>query len=376
MLSVLNEISFLRDQTPMTVDHKNSNRYRLQALESNGTKTAYCFSTPIYNSKTRKLLDLCFRPEENNARYTGSSADIYISKDIELQNENGSCTIQWDNNPGFISKKEISCSNDKLVPTANGVAVKAYVKGKQKISFVLETDRPFMQIRANNKYFALMQEEFRPFITVSCIGSLDMSGQLIAPAVIGYQKISDQKYLLSVTSQTPFGAYVMFEINLYEPKLFQDTTVETMRPNENNAFGSTAFIGSTQAYGEQWLYTRPDFSKIPEITEQRIYKAVLHLPKHSAGEEKLRAFKTAFRFCSFGSTWNNKADKLENFADSYADAKYQHIDLTELITDSKRRLLTMSDGFILKPLIKSSGFTAVSTGDSYYAPQIFEINFR
>ena len=72
---------------------------------------------------------------------------------------------------------------------------------------------------------------------------------------------------------------MLFEANLYESKQIQDTTVESANPEVNNAFGGTAFIGNTTEFGEQWLYSRPDYSKFSELTDRQIIKAVLHMPK-------------------------------------------------------------------------------------------------
>ena len=60
MNSILGEINILRKGAPLVIDHKNSNRYRLVAIEPNGTKTAYYFSSPIYNSRTRKSVDIIY----------------------------------------------------------------------------------------------------------------------------------------------------------------------------------------------------------------------------------------------------------------------------------------------------------------------------
>lgn len=60
MNSILGEISTLRKGAPLVIDYKNSNRYRLVAIEPNGTKTAYYFSSPIYNSRTRKSVDIIY----------------------------------------------------------------------------------------------------------------------------------------------------------------------------------------------------------------------------------------------------------------------------------------------------------------------------
>ena len=66
MNSILNEITKLRKGEPLVIDYKNSNRYRLVAIEQNGTQTAYYFSTPIYNILTRKAVDMKFHSKDNN----------------------------------------------------------------------------------------------------------------------------------------------------------------------------------------------------------------------------------------------------------------------------------------------------------------------
>lgn len=88
---------------------------------------------------------------------------------------------------------------------------------------------------------------------------------------------------------------------MYENKFFQDTTVENLHSTVNNAFGSTGFIGNTALYCEQWLYSRPDFSRMAEVMNKRVNKTVLHMPKYNNSNVELGAYKVASRFCSFGS---------------------------------------------------------------------------
>ena len=93
MNSIIAEISKLRADTSLVIDYKNSNRYRIIAIEPNGSKTAYYFNTPIYNDKTRKLIDMKFHPETNTVYAIGSNADISISNNICIENSEGSCII-------------------------------------------------------------------------------------------------------------------------------------------------------------------------------------------------------------------------------------------------------------------------------------------
>lgn len=62
--SVLNEIKYLRGMNDFLIDSRNSNRYRVMVKEQIGY-TAYCFSTPIYNLNTGKMIIPKFEKTSN-----------------------------------------------------------------------------------------------------------------------------------------------------------------------------------------------------------------------------------------------------------------------------------------------------------------------
>lgn len=376
MQSVLGEISKLRRGSPIIIDYHNSNRYRLVVQESNRTKTAYYFSTPIYSRRTRKMIDVKFQSNGDAIFSTGSNTNITVSRNVLIENAEGSCYIELSQNCNLISSQKVRCGSMVLIPTTNGVAFKCALKTNEKATFTIEVGQPFLNVRANDRCFALMKERFRPFVVFSCIGTVDTSGDVIAPAKIEYQKLTDRRYRIAIFSTSPLAQSVLFEANLYENKLFQDTTVESMNPSTNNAFGSVGFIGNSSAYGEQWLYTRLDYSRIPEIMDKRIQKAVLHMPKLNQSKVEFSAYKVSARFCSFGSNWNNKIPGETPVSDSSSQNGYQSLDFTSLLIDGRTKTITKSEGLILKPKVKGSGFSVIATGDSYLAPQIMEINFR
>ena len=80
MQSVLKEIEKLRNGLPIVIDYSNSNRYRLVTKESDGSKTAYYFSAPNYNYKSRKLIDVKFHSTGDAVYAIGSNANITINK--------------------------------------------------------------------------------------------------------------------------------------------------------------------------------------------------------------------------------------------------------------------------------------------------------
>ena len=296
MNSILGEISTLRKGAPLVIDYKNSNRYRLVAIEQNGTKTAYYFSSPIYNSRTRKAVDMKFHSKGGVAYATGSNANITVGSNIRMENSEGSCVISLSEYISHISESEIVCANKKLYPTTNGIAIRSTCNEGNGCSFSVEISKPFLEVRANDKYFALMSERFRPFVAFSCIGTSDANGNIISPAKISYQKITDRKYTISVIPCSSLGKSVLMEANLYEPKLFQDTTVESKNAKVNNVFGGIGFIGSTKEFGDQWLYSRLDFTKISELNDKKILRVVFHLPKLNTAAIELTSSKVAARF--------------------------------------------------------------------------------
>ena len=375
MNSILGEISILRKGAPLIIDYKNSNRYRLVAIEPNGTKTAYYFSSPIYNSRTRQGVDMKFHSNGGIACTTGSNANITIGNSVRMENSEGFCVISLSEQISRISENEIVYTNTRLYPTTNGVAICSFCNEGKGYTFSVEISKPFLEVRASDKYFALMSERFRPFVSFSCIGTSDTNGNIIAPAKISYQKITDRKYTVSVIPCSALGKSVLIEANLYEPKLFQDTTVESKNAKVNNAFGSIGFIGSTNEFGEQWLYSRPDFTKMSELNDKKILRAVLHLPKLNAGAVELTSSKVAARFCSFGSTWDNKIAEASAFNESQITDHYIDLNLMPVLADKQGRL-QRGEGFILKAKKKNSGFSVVATGDNYFFPQILEINYR
>lgn len=375
MKSILKEIEKIRESKPISIDYKNNNRYRVLVNENDCTKTAYYFSCPIYNSKTRKVVDFKFYQKDGAIYSLGSNNNITFSNSVRMENNEGYAEISLENVVSPISVSELASGNHRIHPTANGFLYKINCTNKKTITFDLEVGKPFMEVRANNKCFSLMSERFRPFITVSCIGAADDNGQIIAPAKMDYQKISDKKYRITVSSCSPIGKWNLLESNLYEAKLIQDTTVESMNPSSNNAFGSSAFIGNTSEYGEQWLYSRPDFDKLSDLNGKKILRAILHLPNHNHNNVELECFRVSARFCSFGSNWGNKISASSFISDSSAKSNYESINLTDLLTD-KFGNLSRSDGLILRAKTKNNGFSVITTGDSYYAPQIFEINFK
>ena len=89
----------------------------------------------------------------------------------------------------------------------------------------------------------------------------------------------------------------------------------------------------------------------------------------------MTASKVAARFCSFGSTWDNRIAEASAFNESQITDCYIDLNLMPMLADKQGRL-QRGEGFVLKAKKKISGFSVVATGDNYFFPQILEVNYR
>lgn len=375
MESILEEIRNLRNNEPFEIDFNNSNRYRIVVCEADGSRTAYYFSSPIYNFENKKLVDIKFHRTNDVICVLGSNANIQISKNILLKNLDGFCCIELEDKPEFISNKRVKSGKYLLEPTLNGIVIKGDITNGEKIYLTLDIGEQVLYSRTNDKCIALMKEQFKPLIVVSSIGAFNEKDELVSPARMEFHRITSSKYMLVISTDNLSAQSIMVECNLYENKLFQDTTVESGNPTVNNAFGTIAFIGTTETFGVQWLYSRLDYSRFTELLDKQIKKVIWHLPQLNESSNEMSAYNVAARFCSFGSNWNNRVSNTAFVADSKNKNGYQSIDITTVLVDGYTKKIIRREGIILKPKMKYVGFSAVSTSDSYYAPQILEIRY-
>lgn len=353
------------------IDKRNSNRYRVMVKESLG-HTAYCFSAPIYNTHTRMLVRTDFEKTSTGYSFKGSNGLVSIHKNrCVFENKEGKAIISLNEIPVIQRDNYHSNSNIVIVPTLNGIR---FVVTGNKLNLQLKSEIKQQSIRFHSTCFSVMSEKFKPFISVASLYAHDEKVSF-SPVEMKYQSKGNQTYDISFFHDLKEGSFV-FEVNLYEPKLFQDTTVESLHPDTNNAYGAIGFIGKTKQFGEQWLYSRPDFSKIPDLTSERIDKVFLHIPILNGSTESVDVFIPKKRFCSFVSTWNKKINASEKITTSNNQGRYLTIDVTSMFTERTDRTLVYNEGLILKKPKGKNNFIAISTGDCYSAPQILEIKFK
>ncbi len=231
--TVLSEIKYLRNMNDFLIDPKNSNRYRVLVKEPLG-RTAYCFSTPIYNTHTRKLVCQRFEKSKDIYLFKGSNGCISICKNrCVFENRHGRILISLKESPTIQGDEHASQSNIVVTPTLNGLRFR--VNGNL-LNLLLKSEIKQDSIRFHSTCFSVMSEKFKPFLSVAALYASDKKENFCA-VEMKYQDKGNQTYSLSLFHELNNGSF-LFEINLYEPKLFHDTTVESGNPDTNNAYGA------------------------------------------------------------------------------------------------------------------------------------------
>ncbi len=377
MDSILNEIKRIRRESELSLDLNNSNRYRIVACNDDGTKTAYCFSAPLYNVNTLKTVDLKFHRIGSKITATGSNTLLDFVDKIQMKNHDGMCSIVFDSSFTYKDDKTILCGEkDTIHLTSNGIVYNSDMSNKSEVSFEIETSKKYDYILKNNGYYSFMREKFRPFLIISCIGCLDKNENMLAPAEITCEQISEYKSQFTVTPCISGCNYMKFEINLYEQKNFQDTTVESLHPSKRNAFGSIAFVGNTEWFGKQWLYIRPEILPNIDLINKETNYIIMRLPKLSNDNIPIIAFETVRKFCSFGSRWEKRVPSSKFIGNLSYDEYYAKLDITNLVMSEEKNKVSIIDGIIIKPDTNDMGFIALATGDNYNTPPILEINYN
>lgn len=367
LVTALDEVKYLRGSSEISIDYRNSNRYRLLVNEAKG-QTAYCFSTPIYNVDSGRLISLNFGTSEKGHSFRGSNSSITVCDNrCVLENHEGKVTVILESIPAIQDINDISKSKISVSPTWNGIKLSAH---GSSLKFVLKAETEQHSIRFSPTCFSIMREKFRPLVSITALYVMDENGD-ISPVELKHRDQGDQTYEFEISHQVNNGV-IFCEINMYEHKLLQDTTVESAHPGANNAFGAVGFIGTTALHGEQWLYSRPDFSRIPDFTPEQIERAFLHIPVLNNSLDNLDVFTPVARFCSFGSTWDKKEGVSSRKLTARNNGRYISVDLTEMLADRSR----WKEGLIMKKAKGVNDFIAISTGDCCSAPQILEIRFK
>ena len=374
MVSEINSIMQLvgRDHVLAT---RSCGRYGIDIVKKDGSKSAFFFSAPIRNA-AYSYICRTFKKEEQSYVFVGSSAKVKISSNaLHLIGSRGKVELNWERPQSFVLARDEGFlrSQDLLItPTSNGVMVKQLCRGEATYS--LQTSlKPLLSERINSKSFACMRAKFEPHFTMNTLYAESVFTHRMIPAKMQAKRLKEGEYEVQVSSCEQDIQRIVWEINLYEKKLIQDTTVESAHPRENNAFGASAFIGKTEELGLQFLYSRFDFSQIDRKHQQGMEHVLLHIPYYALGND-LKISAPFRRFCSFGSNWGNKMPFEDYAVPVTRSAGYFTLDISSHVINKYGGVMP-NTGIVISPRYKE-GVTVLATGDNYATPQIIEIQYR
>ena len=373
MNKFINEIRKIRKENELSID-ENNKRHRIVVLNEDNSKSMYCFSVPIRNIRTNSIVDLKFHNEGGFFSALGSSVSMEFNDKIRVLNKNGICEIDF--GMPLVYKDEYTLGygeESEISLTSNGIVCTTYSKNKDGFMFKFELSNSYSLLSENNCAFSLMIEKFTPYFTVSSIGCYDERNNLIAPVEVKYFRIAEKKWGIKVVPCVENYNQFKFEINFHDEKIIQDTTVESLRPQKRNPFGGMAYIGNTEWFGTQWLYIRPELIFNHDVLSMNTERVKLYLPKLNDSFNTLKAYKTAYRFCSFGSRWAKKIGEFLNEVNIEISEDYISLDLTDICINKTQKTVDAITGVVIKQVGDANGFVAVATGDNYYRPAILEI---
>lgn len=369
--STLETIAYLTQRNTLNVSENQVNRYCV-VLNTRDGKEAFYFSTPIYNSLSRKLVGRKFIALNGFYQMTGSCCTIQVTNtNIQFQKDNKTVSLEfcknivWKLSDGYLMSDDVN-----IIPSYNGVVIEGNIR---KMLFNIKMNFKHNGIRSSHSCVCFMESKFKPIFVVSSLKAQRKTNNC-SPLLVKFNKQSEAMGNFVFYSSDPIATHGSIEMNFYEPKIIQDTPVSQKHPKENNAFGAIGFIGKSDFYGTQWLYSRLDTNKMPELQNKLIRNIKLYIPRFNQSSVQLTAVDLPNRFCSFGSNWSNKLQAGNKKRDVIARDEYVCIDITDLYTSRGR--LHESAGMVITPINRAEcEYEPISTGDSYCAPPIICVKY-
>lgn len=351
---------------------KIMNRYGLISKSDNNMK-AYFFSVPILSQTTKKIVNSKIEKRDGVYYYNGSNCEVKIyndrimlckGKEIIFLHFNAQKNIVLSEDGSYLKAEDII-----FFPTFNGIIIKQR-GNKAKIKMESTTQK---DVKNNSKNFAFMQSKFEPVVTFNAMFAENRYRDTFYNIMLHSNKITDNLYELELIASNENAFQLTYDINMYEPKLIQDTTVESKNPCENNAYGNISFLGKSSCLGIQFLYSRVDMEKMDLPTNIQILNVKIHIPYYTINGNDFRISVPVKRFCSFGSNWNNKIPYSNDVLLGIRNNGYITFDISKYVI-SKTGKWNPNEGFVIKS--QGEHFSIIGTGDNYYTPQIIEITFK
>ncbi len=348
------------------------NRYCVTVRERDG-ETAYYFGVPIRATGEQKPVSAAFEPRKNGTfSLHGTAGEVEIDAGkITLKSRVDTIRVTLGFDGEWQRQGEALAGGDYLLfPTANGIAVKKNCPPGTEERVRIQPGIHTFASRSNTKSFSVMAERHTPLVTLS--GWYAEKPDRICPVRVRMKKETDG-WLVSVRDTEEGGSALWYELDLYEPKLIQDTTVDTQNPKENNAFGMTAFLGNTPWLGEQQLYFKWNLSVLSGMLEKRLRSVRLFFCRCAEGADGVTEVYTVPNgFCSFGTNWEKRVPHGNRLTSSFRQGNFCVLDLSPSLIGKDGRL-KWCPGFLLTT---QDGSLPIFTADSYRCPPVLEFQYE
>lgn len=376
-LGIIKQIREIRGEENPDIVTLSGNRYQI-AVREEEAMAAYLFSTPIRRANSGMLVDCRWHTRGEYKEAYGSTSDSVIrvtQNQILLDKPKRCFTLAFD--PCFATflregrEGQLVSPRMRIRATTNGVMVCVKLLAGQAFTARLISETHSEEVRKNSQYLSFMDRRFKPEMTISSL-FFQTEDNVIRPVKLISEQIGADIYHLEWKPETAEGGTLFFEYNLYEDKLIQDTTVSDFLAFENNAFGSVAFVGHTPEYGEQRLYSKLMLNYMSEHLFRVIQSVRLFIPTLGVCPE-IEAYRMEERFCSFGSTWENKIPYGKDRLPVIQKENYLMIDLSDYV--GRRGWIRYTYGMLLKTTPETIGYGVFAAGDSYAFPTILEVRF-
>ena len=102
---------------------------------------------------------------------------------------------------------------------------------------------------------------------------------------------------------------------------------------------------------------------------------MLYIPILGGSDMTFEAYAIDYRFCSFGSNWNNKVSRGKFPLKIMIEGGFCQVDLANIIIGHDKRL-KFSNGFLIKATHTENCYCALFTGDSMLNPPILEVKYE
>ena len=355
--------------------HVLRNRYCVDVeLPDGKLGSCYC-SSPIYTNNG-KPIDCNIHLSGSSFSWQCSSAQASVTGcRIRLTSGDGSVSCAIGNAPFRIESGHLISECASIIPTVGGVQF-SIKRGIGDINLEINVEGVHTLNRSTTKYIAAMIDDFRPLFILSAIGIKHADGSLRPFELCG--KITENNIYtvcavgnenvgcIGACGKSPCECEYVFELSMYEQRLFLDTTVDIKHSGENNVYGAIAYIGNTPELGTQWLYTRPS-AVIALNPAAPIRGASVSVPILYRRGEIPEVYRLSEHFCSIGTTWDGRLNGAERMPITVKNDCLL-IDIYDQFVDSSCGNYRCFDGILLRTPKNSQSLCVIPTGDNTAHP--------